>query len=85
MHEEALLADLLRKLDEVARAQGTAHVARVQLWVGALSHFSEAGLRNRWALVTVGTVADRARLDVTVSSDLTDPRATQLVLESVDV
>lgn len=84
MHEEALLRDLLRKVEEVARANGSGHVGRVRIWVGALAHLSEDQARGRWSLLTRGTVAEGSRLDVEVSSDLSDPRAAAVVLRSFD-
>jgi hydrogenase nickel incorporation protein HypA/HybF len=85
MHEEALLRDLVEKLGEVARADDAGRVTRVRVRVGALAHFSEVGLRNRWPSATQGTVAEGSELDVTVSSDPSDPRAQELVLLSVTV
>lgn len=85
MHEEALLRDLLRKVEEVARAQGSPRVARVRVWVGALAHFSETGLKNRWSIATHGTLAEGSQLEVSMSLDPNDPRSTELVLVSVDI
>lgn len=85
MHEEALLRDLVHKLGEVSRGDAAERVTRVKVWVGALAHFSEAGLRNRWPSATRGTVAEGSELEVTVSSDPRDPRSQELVLESVTV
>ncbi len=80
-----MLQDLRRKLVEVAAREGTSRVARVRLWVGALSHISEEQLRRQWPRVVDGTLAYSAALDVTISSDLDDPRAQGLVLLSLDV
>lgn len=85
MHEEALLRDLLRKVEELARANGARHVGGIRLWVGALAHLSEPQVRERWDLLTRGTVAEGARLVVELSDDLGDPRATGVVLKSLDV
>ena len=85
MHEETLLRDLQRKVEEVARASGATHVARILLWVGALSHFSEAALRERWAFATRETTLNGSRLEVEMSTDVHDPRASGVILRSVDV
>ncbi len=85
MHEEAVLGDLLRKIEEVARSNGAREVGEVRLWIGALSHLSEHQVRERWGGLTRGTVAEGARLDVELSHDLEDPRATGVVLMSLDV
>jgi hydrogenase nickel incorporation protein HypA/HybF len=85
MHEEAMLKDLRRKLVEVTAREGGPRVARVRLWVGALSHVSEEQLRRQWPRVVDGTPAESASLDVTSSKDIEDPRAQGLVLLSIDV
>ncbi len=84
MHEEALIRDLVQKIDAVARAHGAEHVTRVRLWVGALSHLGGTDLGARWALATEGTRAAGSRLELTVSDDPRDPRAGGVVLESLD-
>ncbi|HXY47322.1 MAG TPA: hydrogenase maturation nickel metallochaperone HypA [Thermoplasmata archaeon] len=85
MHEEAMVRDLVRKVEEVARSEGGIRVTRVRLWVGALSHLTARGLRDRWPVATRQTAAEGSDLDLTVSSDPRDPRSTDIVLESVDV
>lgn len=85
MHEEALLQDLLRKIEAVAGANGARRVGEVRLWVGALAHLSELQVRARWDLLTRGTVAEGARLGVELSHDLEDPRATGVVLVSLGI
>ncbi len=85
MHEEVLLRDLVQKVEEVTRAQGALRVTRVRLWVGALSHFSEGALRSRWPGAVQGTPAEASCLEVEVSEDPNDPRATGLLLVSLDV
>lgn len=84
MHEEALLRDLLRKIDEVARRHGARRVTGVSVWIGALSHLSPSWLRGRWELATAGSIAAGARLTVRLSTDAADPRAAGVVLESVE-
>jgi len=85
MHEEALLRDLLRKVEEVARTNRVAQVTRIHLWVGALSHFSEAALRERWSLATRETALKGSSLEVEMSTDPNDPQAGGVILRSVDV
>jgi len=85
MHEEALLKDLVRKLDEVARSNGAVRVLGFTVWIGGLSHLTEEQLRARFPLAAEGTVAEGARIAVERSSDLSDPRAQGVVLVSVEV
>jgi len=75
MHEEALLRDLRRKIQEVARTEGDAPIRRVRLWVGALAHVTPATLRVRWPEVVAGTPAEGGRLEIDVSDDPSDPAA----------
>jgi hydrogenase nickel incorporation protein HypA/HybF len=85
MHEEALLHDLFRKLDEVARENGSGRIRGLTVWIGGLSHLTEEQLRARFPDAARGTAAEGARLEVQHSTDLTDPRAQGVVLVSVDV
>ena len=85
MHEEALLRDLRRALDEVARRHGSARLTAVSIWVGALSHVTEASLRVRWSETVRGSAAEGARLSVVRSDDLDDARADRVVLRDVTV
>jgi len=85
MHEEVLLQDLRRKLEEIAERERAERIVRVALWVGALAHVTEATLRARWAGTVQGTAAEHARLEVETSTDLAHPRATGIVLARVDV
>ncbi len=84
MHEEALLRDLVRKVEEVARTHRSERVTRIRLWVGAFAHLSPPQLRDRWTTAAAGTAAERAELEIEFSHDTSDPRATGVVLVSVD-
>ena len=85
MHEEALLRELVRKVQEISAANGGGPVQTVRLWVGALSHLSGTEVGARWPLAARGTPSEAARVEVTHSTDLADPRAESVVLVSVDV
>lgn len=85
MHEETLFRDLRRKIEEIAREEHVAEISRVAVWVGALSHVSEEALRSRWPMTVEGTAARSARLEVQISTDVDDPRASAIILTHVDV
>jgi hydrogenase nickel incorporation protein HypA/HybF len=85
MHEEVLLRDLRRKLEEVAAGHPAHRITRVAIEVGALSHVTERALRARWSETTGGTAAEGSRLEVRSLSDPHDPRAAELRLVEVDV
>ncbi len=85
MHELSLLADLLRKIEDVARRERARAVTRVSLRVGALCHLSPEHLREHFERAAQGTVAEHACLDIHVLSDISDLHAQEIVLESVEV
>lgn len=85
MHEETLLRDLKRKVEEVALGDRAVRVNRVRIWVGALAHISDGQLRARWIEITEGSIAEGAALEIDRSMDPGDPRAQSIVLTRVDV
>ena len=85
MHERALMADLMREIEGVARADGATRVTRVSVRLGALSHFTEEHFREHFVDASRGTLAEGAAVDAVLANDLDDPRATSVVLESVEV
>jgi len=85
MHERALMTDLIREIEAVARADGATRVTRVSVRLGALSHFTEEHFCEHFVDASLGTLADGAAVDATLDDDLDDPRATGVVLESVEV
>lgn len=85
MHEEAMLKDVVRKAEEVSRAEGAARVTRVRIWVGARSHLGGPELEDRWANAVRGTSLAGSRVEVELSEDGNDPNAQRVVLRSLDV
>ena len=85
MHEERLFRDLREHLSSIAATTGPARVLRVRIWLGALCHVQEAGLREAWPSRVHDTAMAGASLEVERSLDLGDPRAQDLVLSSLVV
>lgn len=85
MHEFSLMADLMRKIEQVATDNGAERVTRVRVWLGALSHITPEHFREHFEDGTRGTVADGAELEVETSDDETHPEAQQILLRSLDV
>ena len=85
MHERALMTDLVRKLEEVAKSEGGGRVVRVNVRLGALSHFTPGHFREHFVDATRGTSAEGADVDAELSTDTTAPEAQGVVLESVEV
>ena len=85
MHERALMDDVMRKVDAVARDNGASRVTRIGVRLGALSHFTPEHFREHFVDASRGTLAEGAEVDAVVETDLSDPDAAGVVLESVEV
>lgn len=85
MHEAGLVADLVRRVEALAREHQARRVLEVRVRLGALAHLSPGHLREHFALAAAGTLAATARLEIEESSDLADPQAQDLVLHGIEV
>jgi hydrogenase nickel incorporation protein HypA/HybF len=85
MHEFFLMADLVRKIEQVAADNGAKRVTRVRVWLGALSHISAEHFREHFEDGTRGTLAEGAELEVEASDDQAHPQAQQILLRNLDV
>ena len=85
MHERTLILDLLRKVNEIAAAEGARKVTKVSVWLGALSHMSPAHFRQHFDQDAAGSIAEGAELECTTSDDITDAEATAVLLKSIEV
>jgi hydrogenase nickel incorporation protein HypA/HybF len=85
VHERALIAELIRTVEAVADANAASRVTRVTVRLGALSHFTVDHFREHFEDAARGTLAEGAAVDATQDDDITDPRAADVVLESVEV
>jgi hydrogenase nickel incorporation protein HypA/HybF len=85
MHERGLIEPLLRQLETVAAAENARRVRAVRVWLGALSQCSPAHFAAHFATAARGTVAEGARLEITVSDDLADPDAGHVRIDSVEL
>jgi Zn finger protein HypA/HybF involved in hydrogenase expression len=85
VHEEALLRDLRRKLEEIGRAEGGGPIRQVRIRLGPLAHVTPETLRSRWGDVVGGTPAAAAQLVLESPTDLTSTDASQVELVDVVV
>lgn len=85
MHEASLIANLMRRIDEIAQVEGPRRVVGVSVWLGALSHMSEPHFVEHFNRAAAGTIAEGARIDVTISEDVGHLNAQDVVLESVEL
>ena len=84
MHEMSLMADLMRKIDRLAR-ENDSRITTVRVRLGALSHISASHFREHFKKTARGGPAAAATLIVTESADEHAADAQDIVLESVDV
>jgi hydrogenase nickel incorporation protein HypA/HybF len=85
MHEASLMANLMRRIDDIAKAERARRVASVSVWLGALSHMSVEHFTEHFKQAAAGTIAEGARLDISVSDDPRNDKAQELLLQSVEV
>jgi hydrogenase nickel incorporation protein HypA/HybF len=85
MHEASLMKNLMRQIDEVAKSEDAKSVTAVSVWLGAMSHMSAAHFAEHFEESSAGTIAEGAKLDVTVSDDIHHPNAQEIILKSVSV
>ena len=85
MHEFTLLKGLLSKIETIAEENNSDRILSVTVKLGALSHISPDHFREHFDQAVVGTVAEGAKLTVRELTDMSDPDAQQIILESVEV
>jgi hydrogenase nickel incorporation protein HypA/HybF len=85
MHETALVRDVVRRIDVIARAAQAPRVIGAKIWLGALSHLSAEHFRVHFAAEAQATLAARAILNIEVSDDPNHPDAQHVRLVSIDV
>jgi hydrogenase nickel incorporation protein HypA/HybF len=64
MHEMALAESMLEIVESTARKAGADRVTNVRLAIGALSHVAPDALRFCFDVVTRGSIAEGASLDI---------------------
>ena len=85
MHERALMTDLMRKIEEVARRDGAIRVTKISVRLGALSHFTPDHFRDHFEDASRGTIAEGAEVDALLEDDVHAPDASGVVLASIEV
>lgn len=85
MHEQALMNDLMRKLEAEARSEGGRHVTSIRVRLGALSHFTADHFREHFADASRGTIAEGAAVEVELATNPTEAHADGVVLESIEL
>lgn len=84
MHERALLADLIREIEETAHEEAAARVVAVNVHVGPMSHMTPEHFVEHFVDAAHGTIAEGATCHVG-TIDPRDPLAQSIVLESIEL
>jgi hydrogenase nickel incorporation protein HypA/HybF len=85
MHEASLMKNLIGKVEQLAREHGASRVTSLSVKLGALSHFSPDHFREHFEHASRGTVAEGASLEIEVLTDIADPRAQDVILDSAQI
>jgi len=85
MHEKYLLAELVKKAEQVCREQGALRVTRMHVFLGALSHLTAEHFREHFDQQSRGTPAEGADVEITLGKDVNDSRAQDIVLLDLEV
>ncbi len=85
MHELTLLKGLMSKIKAIAEENNSDRILGVTVKLGALSHISPDHFREHFDQAVIGTMAEGAKLTVRALTDMSDPQAQEIILESVEV
>ncbi|MCA9483354.1 MAG: hydrogenase maturation nickel metallochaperone HypA [Nitrospina sp.] len=85
MHEQSLMADMMRKIFSIVEAENATAVSSVTVRLGALAHISPDHFREHFEQAAQGTCAEGARVDVIELEDRQDPQAQDIVLDSIEL
>jgi Zn finger protein HypA/HybF involved in hydrogenase expression len=85
MHDRAVVADLMKKLTELAGEHLPARVVGTRVIVGALSHVDPVHLAESLEEAAVGTPIEGISFEVLRADDEHDARGQDVVLDAVMV
>jgi hydrogenase nickel incorporation protein HypA/HybF len=85
MHEASLMRDLMSEIYRIAETEKARRVTAVHVWLGALSHMSREHFAEHFNEAAEGSLAAGADLKITLSEDTQNPKAQEIVLESVEI
>jgi hydrogenase nickel incorporation protein HypA/HybF len=85
MHEHGVMRSPMQRIEQAARAENARRVVGVSVTLGALSHITLMHFGEHFDQAAAGTIAEGALLSVTMSSDVRDPRATDVILDGIEV
>ena len=83
--ESSLVSAIISKILAVAIERHASKVTSLTVKIGALSHISPTQLREHFIHAAHGTIAEEAQLNIEVLTDITDPLAQEVLLESINI
>lgn len=85
MHEQSLMANLMKKIRTITQKEGATKVVGVKVKLGALAHISPDHFKEHFDEAVKGTCAEGAFLEVIALTDTEDPLAQEIILDSVEL
>ncbi|HEY5600317.1 MAG TPA: hydrogenase maturation nickel metallochaperone HypA [Candidatus Manganitrophaceae bacterium] len=84
MHETGLMADLIRKIESIARERSARKIVGVKVKIGLFSGVDPEIFRGHFLFASRGTIAEGARLIFELTPNLEDPNGDAVILESLE-
>ena len=85
MHENALVCDVVNRINQLANAAKASRIVSAKVWLGAckpsIGRARSRTFRHRCA----GSLASEAALEIEISDDPHDPNAQYVRLETIEV
>lgn len=85
MHDQALMRDLMSKIQEIAEREGASRVKTIHVSLGALSHMTPEHFREHFDEVAPGTLAEDAEIQAHLETDTTADDAQGIRLTSLEL
>ena len=85
MHETSLMNGLMRQIDSAATADGARRIVGISVWLGALCNMSAEHFVEHFEHAALGTMAEGASVDVTVSHDMQHSNAQHVLLQNIEI
>lgn len=85
MHEHSLIKNLITRVTDIAGDENADKLVSIKVKLGALSHISAEHFREHFENETQGTILEGVELEVEELSDLHDPLAQEIILESLEI
>ncbi len=85
MHEMSLIRDIMEKIHGIASRENAPRVEKVTITIGAMAHISADHFKEHFYEAAMGGPAESAALEVIEDSDIHNPLAQEIILNSVVV